>query len=145
MSRDIKALILDVDGTLVSGKKTILSNKIKNWINNSKKYFYTCLFSNNPSRNRIKLVSEQLDLKYTYAGGKPSKKKLIKVLDEIPFSYNEIAIIGDRVFTDILVGNRLGIYTILVDSVDSCGERLEKNNFQSLERFFAKIITGELL
>jgi len=50
--------------------------------------------------------------------------------------------IGDRVFTDILVGNRLGMYTILVDSVDYYGKRIEKNNFQSIERYIARIITG---
>ena len=53
--------------------------------------------------------------------------------------------IGDRVFTDILVGNRLGMYTILVDSVDYYGNKIEKNNFQSIERYLARIITGDLL
>ena len=51
--------------------------------------------------------------------------------------------IGDRVFTDILVGNRLGMYTILVDSVDYYGKRIEQNNFQSFERYLARIITGD--
>ena len=65
------------------------------------------------------------------------------MLDRIPYSPKEIAIIGDRVFTDILVGNRLGMYTILVDSVDSYGKRIDRNNFQSIERYLAKIITGD--
>ena len=51
--------------------------------------------------------------------------------------------IGDKVFTDILVGNRLGMYTILVDSVDSYGKRIERNNFQTIERYLARIITGD--
>ena len=142
LSKNLKALILDVDGTLISGHNPVLSNDIKNWIINSNKYFYTYLFSNNPSRNRIKLIADQLDLEYTYSGGKPGKQKLNKVLERIPYSSNEIAIIGDRVFTDILVGNRLGMYTILVDSVDYYGKRIEKNNFQSIERYLARIITG---
>ena len=145
LSKNLKALILDVDGTLISGHNPVLSNDIKNWIINSNKYFYTYLFSNNPSRNRIKLIADQLDLEYTYSGGKPGKQKLNKVLERIPYSSNEIAIIGDRVFTDILVGNRLGMYTILVDSVDYYGKRIEKNNFQNIERYIAKIITGDLL
>ena len=53
--------------------------------------------------------------------------------------------IGDRVFTDIIVGNRLGMYTILIDSVDYYGKKMEKNNFQSIERYFAKIISGDFL
>ena len=141
----MKALILDVDGTLVSGNKPVLSRDIKYWIDNSKKYFYIYLFSNNPSRNRIKLIADKLDLEFTYSGGKPSKKKLKKVIDKIPYSSNEIALIADRVFTDILVGNRLGMYTILVDSVDYYGNRIEKNNFQSIERYLARIITGDFL
>ncbi|WP_332299728.1 YqeG family HAD IIIA-type phosphatase [Prochlorococcus marinus] len=145
LSENIKALILDVDGTLISGNKPVLSTDIKHWIENSKKYFYTCLFSNNPSRNRIKLIADELDLEFTYSGGKPSKKKLKKILDKIPYSSNEVAIIGDRVFTDILVGNRLGMYTILVDSVDYYGNKIEKNNFQSIERYIARIITGDFL
>ena len=145
LDRNIKALILDVDGTLISGNKPVLSSDIKNWINTSKKYFYTYLFSNNPSRNRIQFIADELDLEFTYSGGKPSKKKLKKILDKIPYSSNEVAIIGDRVFTDILVGNRLGMYTILVDSVDYYGKKIEKNNFQSIERYIARIITGDLL
>ena len=123
----------------------MISNDIKNWIHHSKKYFYTYLFSNNPSKKRIKLIAEQLDLEFTSSGGKPSKRKLKKILDKLPYSSDEIAIIGDRVFTDILVGNRLGMYTILVDSVDSYGKRIKKSNFQSIERYLAKIITGDFL
>ncbi len=141
----MKALILDVDGTLISGKKPAVSTDIKNWIDNSKKYFYIYLFSNNPSKNRIKLIADDLDLDFTYSGSKPSKRKLKKILDTIPYSSNEVAIIGDRVFTDILVGNRLGMYTILVDSVDYYGNKIEKNNFQTIERYIARIITGDLL
>ena len=121
----------------------MLSKDIKNWVFNSKKHFDIYLFSNNPSKKRIKLIADQLDLKFTHSGGKPSKKKLNKLIDKFPYSISEIAIIGDRIFTDILVGNRLGMYTILIDSIDYYGNKIEKNNFQSIERYLAKIITGE--
>ena len=145
LSKNLKALILDVDGTLISGKYPVLSKDIKNWVFNSKKHFDIYLFSNNPSKKRIKLIADQLDLKFTHSGGKPSKKKLNKLIDKFPYSTSEIAIIGDRIFTDILVGNRLGMYTILVDSVDYYGNKIEKNNFQSIERYLARIITGDFL
>ena len=121
----------------------MLSKDIKNWVFNSKKHFDIYLFSNNPSKKRIKLIADQLDLKFTYSGGKPSKKKLNKLIDKFPYSTSEIAIIGDRIFTDILVGNRLGMYTILIDSIDYYGNKIEKNSFQFIERHLAKIITGE--
>jgi len=37
------------------------------------------------------------------------------------------------------------MYTILVDSVDYYGNKIERNNFQSIERYIARIITGDLL
>ena len=128
---------------MISGKNPVLTNDIKNWINYSKKYFHTYLFSNNPSKTRINLIANQLELEFTFSGGKPCTRKLKKVLDKIPYSSNEIAIIGDRIFTDILVGNRLGMYTILVDSIDYYGNRVERNNIQSIEKYFAKIISGD--
>ena len=130
---------------MISGNNPVLSNDIKDWILNSKKYFYTYLFSNNPSKSRIKQIADQLNLEFTYSGGKPRKNKLKKILDKIPYSTNKIAIIGDRVFTDIVVGKRLGLYTILVDSVDYDGNKIEKNNFQEIERYLAKVITGDFL
>ena len=128
---------------MISGKNPTISNDIKNWVINSKRYFDIYLFSNNPSKNRIKLLADQLDLEYTYSAGKPSKNKLNKLIDKMPCSSNEIAIIGDRVFTDILVGNRFGMYTILVDSVDYHGKKIRNNNFQTIERYLARSITGE--
>ena len=128
---------------MISGRNPVLTNDIKNWINYSKEYFHTYLFSNNPSKTRINLIANQLELEFTFSGGKPCTRKLKKVLDKIPYSSNKIAIIGDRIFTDILVGNRLGMYTILVDSVDYYGNRVERNNIQSIEKYFAKIISGD--
>ena len=40
----IKALIIDVDGALISGKEAILSNSIKEWIIRAKSDFEVHLF-----------------------------------------------------------------------------------------------------
>ena len=40
------------------------------------------------------------------------------------YKNNNIAIIGDRIFTDILVGNRLGLYTILIKPLGPNGDEL---------------------
>ncbi len=86
-----------------------------------------------------------MNLEFTHSGAKPSKRKLQRVLVKIPFPTINIAMIGDRVFTDILVGNRLGMYTILVDAVDCNGKTIKKNNFQFIERYLAKIVIGDFL
>ncbi len=132
-----------MDGTLITGKDISISKNIKEWVFKAKEHFYIYLLSNNPSKKRIHKIAEQLDLDYSYAASKPRKKNLENVLRGIKYKPEEIAIIGDRVFTDILVGNRLGLYTILVDSVDTYGNKYENNIFQTIERKIANIIIGE--
>ena len=145
LNKQISAIILDVDGTLISGKDISISRNIKEWVLKAKEHFYLYLLSNNPSRKRINQVAEQLDLEYSYNASKPRKRTLENVLSGIEYKPEKIALIGDRIFTDILVGNRLGLYTILVESVNSKGKKYKYNVFQSFERKIANIIIGETI
>ena len=52
----------------------------------------------------------------------------------------EVAIIGDRLFTDILAGNRLGIYTILVKPTNSNGMPYLNSKMQKIELKIASLI-----
>ena len=52
----------------------------------------------------------------------------------------QVAIIGDRIFTDILAGNRLGLHTVLVKKIGIDGEPLIKNNMQAIEKAIVKIL-----
>ena len=52
---------------------------------------------------------------------------------------NQVAIIGDRIFTDILAGNRIGIYTILVRSI-STNSLLKGNKTIVIEKLFSKLL-----
>ena len=56
-----------------------------------------------------------------------------------------MAIIGDRIFTDIIVGNRCNIYTILVNPVNKEGNRDEDNKLIRIEKYIANIIRGSII
>ena len=45
--------------------------------------------------------------------------------------------VGDRLFTDVLCGNRLGLYTVLVRPVSDNGQPCPRNRVQRLERRLA--------
>ena len=52
---------------------------------------------------------------------------------------NNIALIGDRLLTDVLVGNRCNIYTILVSRLNQKGLPIKLNTtlfFEKLISFF---------
>ncbi len=110
----IYCLLIDVDGTLVNRKSTMIPKAVKKWISESKKLFSLYLISNNPSKKRIAQIAKELNLRYKYNASKPRKKVTLSAIKEIGFEPKNIAIIGDRIFTDIIVGNRCNIKTILV-------------------------------
>ncbi len=131
---DIQAIVLDVDGTLLPGRESTLSTSVKEWVANAQKHLSIHLLSNNPSKKRIGSVAEQLGITFTCGAAKPRRNALKKVLKQINLQPSKIAIVGDRVFTDILVGNRVGLYTVLVRPIHKIEAANQKDYFQSLEK-----------
>ena len=139
LSKGIKSLLLDVDGTLLPRKEDYINNLVKDWIKASKNYFNLHLISNNPSRKRIRNIANQLNLTYSYKASKPSRRELLNYLTKTGESKTEVAIIGDRLFTDVLAGNRLGIYTILVKPTNSDGLAYSNSKMQRIELKIASL------
>ena len=133
----IKALVLDVDGTLLPRKELILHSSVISWIEKAKINFTLHLLSNNPSKTRISDVAEQLGLSYTYGAAKPRRRYLKQFLEKQKINPNKVAIIGDRVFTDVLVGNRLGLYTVLIRPITADGTACPHFRVQQLEQKIA--------
>ena len=139
VSNGIQTLFIDVDGTLLPRSEKQITNGVKDWIKKAKELFHIHLISNNPSKNRIKYIAEQLDLDFTYRAGKPRTKSIKNCISNKGIIAEEAAIIGDRIFTDILVGNKLGLYTILVKKIDFNGCP-KKSNTQIIEIKIANLL-----
>ena len=138
--KGIRCLLLDVDGTLISRNTEILPYKVKNWIQNSKGLFQLYLISNNPSKKRIERIGHELGVNYKYKALKPRKKNILEVINKMNINKKNIAIIGDRIFTDIIVGNRCNIKTILVQRLNEEGIPKKFNPTLLIEKFFSKFL-----
>ena len=140
IERNIKALILDADKTLIDSKENIPHLSVKQWIENAKLEFKIHVLSNNPSKERISRIAEHLNLPYTYLAAKPRRISVTRVIKQMQIQREEIAIIGDRIFTDILVGNRLGLYTVLVKPLGPNGKREKNPRMQKIEKNIAHFL-----
>ena len=136
-NKGIKSLLIDVDGTLLSRRSNIIPKNVKNWIKESKKLFTLYLISNNPSDERIRKIANELDIRYRSNALKPKKKITLEVISEINENSKNIAIIGDRIFTDIIVGNRCNIHTILVKRLSREGLPIRFNLTLILEKLIS--------
>jgi len=138
--KGIQCLFIDIDGTLVNRKSTKIANAVKKWICESKKYFSLYLISNNPSKKRIAKIAKELKLRYKYNASKPRKHITLSAIKEVGFESKNIAIIGDRIFTDIIVGNRCNIKTILVKRLNRDGLPIKFNLTLKIEKLISFFI-----
>ena len=132
LDQPIRALVLDVDRTLLPRRQAELPASALRWLQQARQQVPIHLFSNNPSRQRIGAVAAQLDLPYTISAGKPRRSALRRVLAELNLPHQEVALIGDRLFTDVIAGNRLGLFTVLVKPIDPQGHPCKRDRLQKL-------------
>ena len=138
--KEIHSLLLDVDGTLINRNSNMIPKDVKSWIRESKEIFSLYLISNNPSKKRISKIAKELNLKYKYNASKPRKKVTLSAIEEIGSEPKNIAIIGDRIFTDIIVGNRCNIKTILVKRLKRDGLPIKFNLTLTIEKLISHFL-----
>ena len=115
----IKGLILDVDNTLIDINRKLIDGA-EEWCNNLKRQgIRICILSNTSNEEKAKEVAKKLEIPYIFFAKKPFKKGFYRAqkLLEIEKS-EEIAVVGDQLFTDIIGANRAKMVPILVQPVD---------------------------
>ncbi len=111
---NIKGIIIDIDNTLVEWDKKYASEEAKKWLRNLElEGFRVCLVSNN-TKDRVVTFNEELKLPAIHRAIKPRRKSFEKAMDLMETTKDTTAVIGDQIFTDVLGGNRLDLFTILV-------------------------------
>lgn len=115
----IKLLILDVDNTLIDYYKN-LSEEVINWAKEMKgQGIKLYILSNTNNEEKVKTVAQKLDIPYKHFAMKPLKRGFKYVQKETNIKPENIAVVGDQIFTDVLGGNRSKMFTILVEPIDS--------------------------
>lgn len=113
----LKGLVLDVDETLVPMRVASASGELQQWVELLRADTVLCLVSNNLSEARIGGIARSLNLPYFLGAAKPSRRKIRAALRAMNLPVHQVGMVGDRLFTDVLAGNRLGMFTILVEPI----------------------------
>lgn len=115
---NIKALILDVDNTLIDYNRTMKESVIQ-WAKDLKKQgIKLYILSNTNHKEKVEEVANKLEVPYRNLAKKPLKAGFLKVQKELQEKPENIAAVGDQIFTDVIGGNRCNMYTILVDPIN---------------------------
>ena len=138
--RRIEAVLLDLDNTLVPWRSYDIAPEVGAWIADAaRRGMKFCIVSNTRTSARLQSLAAKLDLPFVRRGTKPRRGGFREALRLLDVETAHAAVIGDQIFTDILGGNRLGLYTILV-------RPLHPREFvgTKISRFFERIVLGLL-
>ena len=116
-SNNIKGIIIDVDNTLIDLDRVPLDN-LNEWILNIKNNgIKICIASNSIKKGKVKKIADDLQIPFVYFSKKPLKSGLNKAIKILDLNSEEIAEIGDQLFTDVLGSNRLKMFSILTEPI----------------------------
>lgn len=113
----LKAVLLDLDNTLVPYKTYgECPPALRQWLDALHASGIRTMLVSNGSAQRVRYWSQKLGIPGFGPAGKPWFG-FRRALAKLQMSPNDVAVVGDQLFTDVLGGNWIGAYTILVPPI----------------------------
>ncbi|MCI3923185.1 YqeG family HAD IIIA-type phosphatase [Paenibacillus sp. TRM 82003] len=134
----IRGILTDLDNTLVGAKEPLATPELAAWLQRVLEHGFQVVVVSNNNDLRVRTFSEPLGLPFVSRARKPLNAAFSRGLQIMSLRPQEAAIVGDQMMTDVLGGNRLGLYTILVDPIAVSDESWFTTNVnRNLERAFS--------
>ena len=112
---DIQGVIIDIDNTVIDVKKNLIDGLVE-WNKELKENgIEVVILSNTIDKPKVAKIANLLNVEYFIFGRKPNSGGFLKAKRHLELSVDNIAVIGDQIFTDILGANRVGMLSILVN------------------------------
>ena len=140
-SQGIRGLIFDLDNTLCPWRSPTLGAETRGLLKGlQERGFRICVLSNGDLRKRGGVSGElaELGIPVIFSAHKPLPFGFKRAQKLLGLGAEEVAVVGDQLFTDVLGGNLLGFYTILVFPCSSREHPWTRYVARSLERFLFK-------
>lgn len=114
---NIKGLILDVDNTLIDKKKNMLEGAIEWHKKIRENGIKSIILSNSNKLEKVRNVANTLNIDFINLAKKPLKSGFKKAKSKLELKEENIAVVGDQIFTDVIGANRCNMFSILVEPV----------------------------
>ena len=116
-NENITAILLDIDNTIITGSCK-MTKKVDKWLKEVKKSgIQICILSNTWNFNKVKKLMLKYDINGLPHAQKPKLKGFNMAYNVLVVHKENMAMIGDQVFTDVLGANRFGIRSIYVKPI----------------------------
>lgn len=138
-AQGVRGVLVDIDGTAASHHDPLPDRALHKWTAALRESGIEVLFLSNNRVERAAAFAQAVDAPSIGRACKPFSKGFCCGLEKLGVLREQAAVIGDQIYTDTLGGNRLGLLTLMVRSIDRA-EPLIKLRWL-LERPFARRAT----
>ena len=118
LSRNITALLIDIDNTLAPYEQELPDERIISYFKALTDAGITATLVSNNNEERVTLFNSRLGLRAYANCGKPSKKMLLFAMKEMGSTPENTAAIGDQLLTDALGAHLVGIPAFIVPPIN---------------------------
>ncbi|MCZ8511116.1 YqeG family HAD IIIA-type phosphatase [Paenibacillus filicis] len=117
-----RGIITDLDNTLVGAKAPLATPELIDWLKVVGQIGFQVVIVSNNREARVTRFAEPLSLPFIYRARKPTSLSFRRALQMMKLQPEQTVVIGDQMLTDVLGGNRMGLYTILVKPISLVDE-----------------------
>lgn len=118
-TNNIKAIIFDIDNTLVGFKVATPPKEIADYIFDLKQKGIKVAIASNNNANRVGLFCKDLDVLHISRACKPCPFPLLSLCRKMTVSPKNTLLVGDQIYTDTLGANLCGMVSAVVDIIDT--------------------------
>ena len=113
-TRGISGVLADLDGTLVGDHQHDVARSVTAWVDGLRAAGIDVCIVSNSGPTRVAPLAAMLDLPFVAHAAKPLRRGIDAGLRVLARPANDVALVGDQLFTDVWGGRRSRLLTILV-------------------------------
>jgi uncharacterized protein len=139
-AKGYRGIITDLDNTLVGAKDPLATPELIEWFEYVKRCGFKLIIVSNNNMSRVSSFAAPLNIEFVHQANKPTNAPFRRALSMMELGPEQTIVIGDQLMTDVLGGNRMGLFTVLVLPISIKDEGIGTRINRRLER----IVRGRL-
>lgn len=120
--KGIRGIITDLDNTLVGAKVPMATPELVRWLEKVQARGFQVVIVSNNNKLRVSAFADPIVVPFISSAKKPMNGAFRRAMSLMKLNPAQTAVVGDQMLTDVLGGNRLGLFTILVKPIAAADE-----------------------
>lgn len=129
----IKGLLLDIDNTLTTHDNPVPAEGVEEWTARMRSAGIQLRLVSNNHPPRVEPFAARLGIPCICDSKKPLSDGFRRAAEDMGLKRNELCVVGDQIYTDILGANLFGVKSIYVPPME-----MERTNFFKFKRKMEK-------